>query len=82
MEKPNIPTVYPIHEGAFVTIPYESWNALCSTINSIAEAVNAQTDAINGHAATVEALSKRVSTCDDNVTKIAQILEEVYEMLE
>ena len=82
MENPKIPEVYPIREGAFVTIPYESWNSLCETINSIAEAVNAQTAVINEQSNTVEALSKRVSTCDDNVTKIAQILEEVYETLE
>lgn len=82
MEKPIIPEVHPIREGQFVTIPYDSWNALCDTVNKIAESVNAQTDAINAQNENLAVFDKRVTDCETNVTKIAQILEEIYETLE
>lgn len=74
MSKFKIPVVHPIREGEFVTIPTSSWNTLCETINSIIEAVNTTT-------AAVDTLSSDLDTCKSNVSKIAEITEEIYETL-
>lgn len=75
MEKFTIPEVHPIHDGAFVTIPTKSWNALCETVNAIVEAVNAQTVAING-------IQTGLTDCVSDIAKLAEVTEEIYETLE
>ena len=72
MLKIEIPTVYPIHDNAFVTIPSESWKALCNTLNEIATVVNSQTQAL------VEQ-QEEINSCNTNTIKLAKIVEEIYE---
>ena len=75
MEDLKIPEAFPIREGEFVTIPSKSWNSLCKTINDIITAVNAIKDEVGG-------VSKEVETCKFNISKLAEITEEIYETLE
>ena len=75
METFKIPTVQPLAKGTVVKIPTESWNELCTVINSIVEVLNAQTKA-------VQALELKVSSNELNLSKLAKIVEGIYETLE
>lgn len=72
MEVFKIPEVYPLHDGKFVTVPSESWNALCTTISKIIEVVNL-------HSEKLPEMQSELIKCSDDVSKIATILEEIYE---
>lgn len=68
----EIPEVHPMADGKFVTVPDESWNALCNTVNEMIKTINAQSAALSK-------LGIEVNNCDEAIAKIAEILEEVYE---
>lgn len=72
MEDFKIPEVCPLHDGKFVTVPSESWNALCDTISKIIEVVNL-------HSEKLPEMQSELIKCSDSVSKIATILEEIYE---
>lgn len=86
MEKPVIPTVYPVQNGKYVTVPSESWNSLVTVINDIVNNVNAQSEAIakltDATASDIDGIRDTLKTHDKNMAKIAEILEELYETLE
>ena len=75
MENFNIPVVYPIQEGNYVTVPSESWNSLCETVNKIIEAVNLQSSKL-------ETTNDVVHQTVEDISKIGKILEEFYATLE
>lgn len=75
MEKFEIPVVHPIQEGNYVTVPAESWNALCETVNKIIEVVNLQS-------AKTETNVDAIRQNTEDISKIGKILEELYETLE
>jgi hypothetical protein len=68
----EIPEVHPMADGKFVTVPDKSWNALCDTVNKMIKTINAQSAALSK-------LGIEVRNCDDAISKIAEILEEIYE---
>ena len=68
MQKPNLKHVVPIHQNEFVTVPSTTWNKLCKTVNDII-------DVLNTHSSDIEA-------CNTNLSKLAKITEEIYEILE
>jgi hypothetical protein len=72
METFKAPKAHPVGDGHFVTIPNESFKALCETINTLVEVVNA-------HSSHIESLDKLVKETDEDITKIAKILEDIYE---
>ena len=86
MEKPVIPTVYPVQNGMYVTVPSESWNSLVTVINDIVNTVNAQSEAISklidSTSSDIDDIRNTLKTHDINMAKIAEILEELYETLE
>lgn len=71
----NIPEVIPIHDGSFVTIPSEAWKDLCKTINNIAEAVNTLRSEVLTD-------KENIKICSENISKIAGIVEGIYEIVE
>lgn len=75
MEYPKIPSVMPIADGKFVTVPSASWNEMCNTVNNVITTLNDVIEYVNK-------VSKQVGACDDNISKIAQILEDIYEKTE
>ena len=74
MEKFNIPVVHPIQEGNYVTVPSESWNSLCETVNKIIEVVNLQSSKL-------ETTNEVVHQTVEDISKIGKILEGIYEAL-
>ena len=75
MTKPELKPVYPIHQNEFVTVPSKTWNTLCKTLNDVIEVLNAQTSTLSEH---YEALK----ACKSDISKLATITEEIYEILE
>ena len=75
MPKLNIPTVYPIHDNAFVTVPAESWKELCKTINDMTTVINKQSEALVAQQAELDA-------CKSDISKLAKIAEDIYENIE
>ena len=75
MEYPKIPSVMPIADGKFVTVPSASWNEMCNTVNNIITTLNNVIEHLDN-------VSKQVDTCDGNISKIATILEDIYEKTE
>lgn len=67
MVAPELKNVCPIHQSRFVTVPSDTWNELCSTLNTMI-------DVLNTHDAALE-------SCKTNLSKIAKITEEMYENL-
>ena len=75
MSSAKLPNVRPIHDGSFVTVPSESWKELCSTINTIV-------DVLNTHSEKLSNQDIQIKDCTDNISKIATIMEDIYENLE
>lgn len=74
MENFSIPVVHPIQEGNYVTVPSESWNSLCETVNKIIEIVNL-------HSSKLESTNETVHQTVEDISKIGKILEGIYETL-
>ena len=81
MQHIQIPEVLPIADGNYVTVPSKAWNAMCTAVNSIVETVNAQSDAISRLFEADTELNTGLKNTDTNLSKIAKILEDVYETL-
>lgn len=75
MEYPKIPSVMPIADGKFVTVPSSSWNEMCATVNNVITTLNNVIEHLDN-------VSEQVKTCDGNIAKIARILEDIYEKTE
>lgn len=74
METPIIPTVFPIQDSSFVTVPSQAWKELCGIINNLVNVVNAQTVALGEQ-------STKLKECEEDISKLAKITEEIYENL-
>jgi hypothetical protein len=72
MAKLNIPKVRSIREGEFVTVPSEAWKSLKEAINYITETIEHQQ-------ATIDKLVGESNTAREDITKIAEILKEIYD---
>lgn len=72
MDDIKIPAVFPIASGEFVNVPSESWNTLCTTLNSMARVINLQT-------VKIRSLETEIKNCDKAISKVAEIVEEIYE---
>lgn len=72
MENFKIEPVYPLFNGKAIQLPAEQFGELVEQINKVIDAVNTLNKFV------VE-LSERVYDCETNISKIAQILEEMYD---
>ena len=86
MSKDNTPVAYKIHDGTFITVPSASWNLLCENLTTV-------TNTVSKLSADLEYLTKSVDerfektadaikTCDTDISKLASIVEGIYETLE
>lgn len=75
MSNLQLPKVYPIGRDSFVTVPYDAWKQLCETVNTMSEVINTQSEKI------IE-LENALNNTNNDVSKIAQILEEIYETMD
>ena len=84
MEDKNtkIPEVMPLDDGHFVTVPSAAWNALCSTINNLTEAVNIQSKLLESAFANIDELKNTDKVTNEYLAKLAGIVEEIYETLD
>lgn len=82
MEKFTVPAVQPLAKETLVTVPVEAWKDLCTTINNIVNAVNTQAEAISSIETKHSKLKEVTEQNQLNLSKLAKIMEDIYEMLE
>jgi hypothetical protein len=79
MDNFSPPVVYPIHEGSFVTVPSESWKELCKVLNDVVETLNSLSENLISYKQVTDA---ELSKFNSDISKIAKILEDVYEKID
>lgn len=78
----KIPDVLPIADNQFVTVPSESWNALCSTLNNAVDVINLQSEAIRELQEAYIHQASKLERNSTDINKLAMIVEGIYETLE
>ena len=68
----KIPTLPTLVSDDVVAVPKSEFNKLVACLNSVIEVVNSQTSAIQVH-------SEAISTCKQNISNVAKILEDIYD---
>ena len=64
-------SVQPIGDKSFLTVPAKAWNELCDTLNKTIEMLDTANKKITD-------LESRIVSCDNDISEIAKILEELY----
>lgn len=72
MSHVNIPELAPIGGGNALIVPKDEFNNLIARVNEIIDVVNTQTAQIGQGMA-------ELTTCKQNISNLAKILEEVYD---
>lgn len=72
MDKLILPTLPTVLDKKIVTIPSEDLQKVVDTVNALVDAVNAMLP-------NVSSLNKDVDTLKENMSKVATILEVIYE---
>lgn len=68
----KIPELAPIGAGNVLAVPKDEFNTLVDGVNKVIEVVNAQT-------VQIEQITSELTTCKQNISNLAKILEEVYD---
>lgn len=86
MKDLKITKVYPIQDGKIISIPSEAWEELCSVINNIVNVVNNHSECIEEITQEFEkhenSSGVEIQNCKTDISKIAKILEDVYEKIQ
>lgn len=72
MDPIKIPELQPMVTDDIVAVPKGVFNSLIDYVNQLNEVVVLQTEIIKAH-------SEELTTCKQNISNIAKILEEVYD---
>lgn len=86
MSKDTTPVAYKIHDGTFVTVPSESWNLLCEKLTTVEGTVCKLSEDLEYLTKSVderfEKTANAIKICESDISKLATIVEGIYETLE